>query len=283
MFNSTSPCLRRPPIVVEAAETPNGLHYRIYTCLRPQGLPFTESANLAETTIVLPPSITPDVINLYLAMMGKFATQTGQLVTDVTIAGLDGLKADATKDYIVLDIGADQPALRTLNQSLPVAVDSDGLHPRDPQGFFAPVRHAWWKLRNWENGDSSTLNTSGGQPQGLMEGSQWPAGSGRSVVLLSLRDNESTAQFLAAYLDVTKASDIAGSVTTFSGGKFTSYRIGDEVYYHRPFSPWTVTKLVVGEFPWLLALAVSAVSLLMALLVRSMLREKARQRLVVTA
>jgi cellulose synthase catalytic subunit (UDP-forming) len=247
------------------------------------GFPFTQTSDLSETAVVLPPSITPDVMKLYLTILGQLGVQAGHPLLNITVSGPDGLKSDGAKNYIVLDVGADQPAMRTLNSSLPVAVDSDGLHPRDPQGLFAPVRHAWWKLRDWESGNSGKLDTSGGLPEAVIEGAEWPAGSGRSVVVVSVRDNESTARFLAAYSDAAKASAIAGSVSILEGGKFTSYRIGDDVYYAGSNSPWMATTLILAEFPWLLILAVTTVSGIMAVLVRTMLRQKAKARLVIAA
>ena len=182
-----------------------------------------------------------------------------------------------------VDVGAYQPALRMLNPSLPAAVASDGLHPRDPQGFFASVRHAWWRLKDWGNGDMGKLDTSAGLPEAVMEGAEWPAGSGRSVVVVSVRDKESMTRFLAAYPDPAKSSEIAGSVSILGGGRFASYRIGDDVYYAGSRSPWMATGWILAEFPWLLILAVTAVSAMMAVIVRIMLRQKARERLLVAA
>jgi cellulose synthase catalytic subunit (UDP-forming) len=245
------------------------------------GFPFTQNADLSETTVVMPTSITPETIEVYLTMFGRLGAQAGHALLNVALSGPDGMKSDGKRDYLVLDVGADQPGMRRLNSSLPVAIDDDGLHPRDPQGFFAPVRHAWWRLRDWENGDSGKLDTSGGPPEVVMEGAEWPAGSGRSVVVVSVRDKASAAKFLAAYTDPSKASEIAGSVSILDGGRFTSYRIGDEVYYRGSRSPWMVTRMVFAAFPWLLILAVTAVSVMMAGMVRTMLRQKAKERLLV--
>jgi cellulose synthase catalytic subunit (UDP-forming) len=247
------------------------------------GFPFTQKAGLSETTVVLPASITPEVMEVYLTILGRLGVQAGHPLLNVDVSGPDGLKGEGKRDLLVLAVGADQPAVDALNSSLPVAIDGDGLHPRDQQGFFAPVRHAWWRLRDWENGDSGKLDTSGRLPEAVIEGAEWPAGSGRSVVVVSVRDKQSAARFLAAYPDPSKASEITGSVSVLDGGKFTSYRIGDEVYYNGSRSPWMATRLILAAFPWLLILAVTAVSVVMAGMVRTMLRQKAKERLLVAA
>ncbi|MBB5059869.1 cellulose synthase catalytic subunit (UDP-forming) [Granulicella aggregans] len=247
------------------------------------GFPFIPRADLSETTVVLPPAITPEVMKLYITIVAQLGAQEAHPLLNVTVSGPDELKSDGTKNYIVLDIGADQPALRTLNPSLPVALDSDGPHPRDPQGFFAPVRHAWWKLRDWETGDLSKIDTSDGLPPAVIEEAEWPAHSGRSVVVVSVRDSESMAAFLAAYPGKAKASDLAGSVSILTGTRFVSYRIGDDVYYAGSRSPWMAAGWVFSEFPWLLILAVTGVSGMMAVVVRTMLRQKAKERLLMAA
>ena len=66
------------------------------------------------------------------------------------------------KDYLVLGTVEDQPALSKLNPSLPVMVDGSGLHIQDTQGFFAPLQHAWWKVRSSDHIQSGQLETAGG-------------------------------------------------------------------------------------------------------------------------
>ena len=109
---------------------------------------------------------------------------------NVTVTNSDGMKADQKKDYIVLGTVDDQPAIRKLNPELPVTIEDDGLHIQDTQGFFAPLQHAWWKVRSSDHIQSGQLETQGGLPNALIEGIEWPARSSRSVVVIALRNRD---------------------------------------------------------------------------------------------
>ena len=110
-----------------------------------------------------------------LTLMGHFGAQTGYPVLNVDVTNADGMKTDGRKDYLVLGTVEDQPALSKLNPSLPVMVDGSGLHIQDTQGFFAPLQHAWWKVRSSDHIQSGQLETAGGLPDALIEGIEWPS------------------------------------------------------------------------------------------------------------
>ena len=110
------------------------------------------------------------------------------------------MKTDEKKDYIVLGTVDDQPAIRRLNPDLPVTIEGQGLRIQDTQGFFAPLQHAWWKVRSSDHIRSGQLETAGGLPNALVEGIEWPSGSGRSVVLVALRDRSVVPNFLTTFL-----------------------------------------------------------------------------------
>ena len=126
------------------------------------GYPFTRKADLSDTAVVLPDTSGPDEIEMYLTLMGHFGAQTGYPVLNVGVTNADGMKTDGRKDYLVLGTVEDQPALSKLNPSLPVMVDGSGLHIQDTQGFFAPLQHAWWKVRSSDHIQSGQLETAGG-------------------------------------------------------------------------------------------------------------------------
>ena len=176
------------------------------------GYPFTRMADLSETAVVLPDTPMPDEIEMYLTLMGHFGAQTGYPVLNVTVTNNEGMTTDRSKDYIVMGTVDDQPALGKLNKVLPVQVDNGNLHIQDTQGFFAPLAHAWWKVRSSDHIQSGQLQTEGGLPDALIEGVEWPSGSSRSVVLIALRDHSVVPKFLNTFLKYSQYSDISQSV-----------------------------------------------------------------------
>jgi len=243
------------------------------------GYPFTRLADLADTAVVLPDTPAAEEIELYLTLMGHFGAQTGYPVLNVTVTNADGMKSDRGKDYLVLGTVDDQSALGTLNPSLPVGVDGSGLHIQDTQGFFAQLEHAWWKVRSSDRVQSGQLETAGGIPDALIEGIEWPRDSSRSVVVIALRDKSVIPEFLSVFLKASQASDISQSVSVLHGSRFSSYRIGNDVYHVGSLSWWIWLSILFQDYQWLMVVSTLIACFLMAIVIRSMLRRKARVRL----
>jgi cellulose synthase (UDP-forming) len=243
------------------------------------GFPFTRKADLADTAVVLPDAPQADEIELFLTLMGHFGAQTGYPVVNVTVTNADGMKDDRSKDYLVLGTVDDQAAIARLNPSLPVTIDGNGLHIQDTQGFFAPLQHAWWKVRSSDHVGSGQLETAGGLPDALLEGLEWPRDSGRSVVVIALRDHTIAPNLLTAFLRRAQSSDIAQSVSVLHGDSFASYRIGDDVYHVGSLSLWVRINLFFSEFPWTIVLVVFFFCFLLAIMLRGALRRRAHERL----
>ena len=243
------------------------------------GYPFTRRADLSDTAVVLPDTATAEEIEMYLTLMGHFGAQTGYPVLNVSVTNADGMTSDRTKDYLVLGTVDDQPAINRLNPSLPVGVDGSGLHIQDTQGFFAPLQHAWWKVRSSERVQPGQLETDGGMPDALIEGIEWPARSKRSAVVIVLRDQDMVSNFLSTFLKTSQSSDISQSVSVLHGSRFSSYRIGDDIYHFGALSPWFQLTMFFKDNQWLMVLAVLGFCLLIAAILRAILRRKARLRL----
>jgi cellulose synthase (UDP-forming) len=244
------------------------------------GFPFTRLADLSETTVVLPPAPTEQEIETFVTLMGHFGRQTGFPVLRVTVAGADALQQGTRTDFLIVGTGDDQPAFDKLANNLPVALRSGQIQVHDTQGFFAPLHHAWWKLRSDEHSESGDL-TAGGTPDSVIEGIQSPydpIGS-RSIVAIHFRDATTFEPFMAAYMTVQQSSEISGSVSVLHGAQFQSFRIGSEIYHVGVLPWWTRLTLWFMEVPWLAAVVIIVLAFLLAIWTRQWLRTKARARL----
>jgi cellulose synthase (UDP-forming) len=211
--------------------------------------------------------------------MGHFGAQTGYPVLNVTVTDGEGMRADSRKDYLVLGTVDDQAAINRLNPSLPVSIDGSCLHIQDTQDFFAQLQHAWWKVRSSDRVQSGQLETAGGLPDALIEGIEWPARSNRSVVVIAFRDKDVIPGFLSSFLKTSQSSEISQSVSVLHGSRFTSYRIGDEVYHVGSLSFWIKLNMFLEHYQWLTAIGILLFCFLIAIVFRSILRKKARARL----
>ena len=244
------------------------------------GFPFTRYADLSETTVVLPPSPTEQEIEIFVTLMGHFGRQTGFPAFRVTVTGADALHNGAKTDFLIIGTGDDQPGFDKLNRDLPVALRSGQIQVRDSQGFFAPLHHAWWKLRSEEHSESGDL-TASGTPDAVIEGVESPfdPGGSRSVVAIHLRDASDFEPFMDTFMKVQQSSDVSGSVAVLHGTQFQSFRIGSKVYHVGVVPWWTRIELWLRQVPWIVAVIVVLLSLLVALWVRQWLRGRARLRL----
>ncbi len=243
------------------------------------GYPFTRKADLADTTVVLPDTPAVDELEMYLMFMGHFGAQTGYPVLNVSVTNAAGMKNDHSKDYILMGTVDDQPALKQISGLLPVRVEDTGLRVQDTQGFFAPLQHAWWKVHSADHVQSAQLETSGGLPDALIEGIEWPKGSGKSMVVVALRDHTVVPNFINVFLKTSQSSDIDQSVSVLHGNRFVSYRIGNDVYHVGTLSWWRQFNILLSEYPWLVVIILLVFCGLMAALIRSNLRRRARVRL----
>jgi cellulose synthase (UDP-forming) len=240
------------------------------------GYPFTRKADLADTVVVLPDQPSAAELEMFLAMMGHFATQTGYPVLNVTVTNAAGMTAGGSKDYLVMGAISDQPALQTLGRSLPVGADPSGLHLRDLHSLVDRI--AWWRGGS-DQAQSGRIDTTGALPDALLEAIEWPGGSRHSVVLVLVRDDAAVPGFLTAFLQTSQSSDVSQSVSVLHGAQFSSYRIGSAVYRVGDISLFTRAVLIFQEFPWLIAIVLVILCFLMAVLLQAKLRRKARLRL----
>jgi cellulose synthase (UDP-forming) len=228
---------------------------------------------------VLPDNAGTEELELFLTLMGHFGAQTGYPVLNVTVTNAEGMNPDSQKDYIVLGTVDDQPALNSLNPSLPVMADGSGLHIQDTQGFFAQLQHAWWKVRSSDRVQSGQLEIAGGLPDALIEGIEWPTGSSHSVVVITLRDRSVVANFLSVFMKTSQSSDISQSVSVLHGTRFVSYRIGKDFYHVGWLSRWVQLNMLFTDYPWLIVVTTIVFCFLLAAILRTMLRRRARVRL----
>jgi cellulose synthase (UDP-forming) len=244
------------------------------------GFPFTRVADLADTTVVLPPAPTEQEIETFVTLMGHFSRHTGFPALRVTVAGPDVLTPGVKSDFLIIGTGDDQPAFDKLANHLPVSLQGGKVQVRDTQGFFAPLHHAWWKVQSEEHAESGDLIATG-SPDAVIEGIESPYAIGwsKSIVAIRLKDAGTFEPFMQTFLYVQQASDIQGSVAMLLGTRFQSFRVGSAVYHVGILPWWTRLTLWFMEVPWLAAVVILVLAFLLAIWTRQWLRQKARSRL----
>jgi cellulose synthase catalytic subunit (UDP-forming) len=252
------------------------------------GYPFTRRADLADTAIVLADAPSTHEVEALLALMAHFGAQTGLPAVNVTVTDASAIDAGAGKDLIVLGTPQDQPAIAKLDASLPVGVSAEGLRVQAAEGVFGGFGRSFVeRIARWRGGVPDAerfgeIETAGQLPDATVEEMEWPRGSGRTVVVIALRDDAASAGFVDAF-ERAAPSQMAQSVSVLRAGRFSSYRLGDDGYWTGAISPWKHAEFLLEDSPWLVAMVVAIVCFLFAVLLQARLRRRARERLQVAA
>ena len=251
------------------------------------GFPFTRFADLAQTRVILPPQSRPSEMTLYLGLMAYFGEETGYPTLRVQVSDSSALGGDA--DYLILGTARDQPAFRQISSSLHVAVKDGGFTVQDTSGFFSFIEQAWWRVSEvrpdwwWRLGrvkESSGLMASLGEfPDTLLQGIQSPWTPKRSLVTITLKNEDSAKPFLEAFWKHSMSSDISQSVSVLHGNEFSSYRLGTNYYYvgHLPW--WLLVRFWMRTYPGLIVVFAIAIALFIFPILRLRLKSRIRQRL----
>ena len=244
------------------------------------GFPFTRYADLSQTTVVLPDQPSPQEIETYLTMLGHFGAETGYPALRVTVAGPDALRSGADQDFLVIATGQGTGSVGQLASGMPVTFGDNSLKVQDTRGFFSTLHNMWWRIPAPDQLSSGLIGTTG-VPDAMIEESESPYSSGRTVVLIDMKSAANFPVMMKAFLEASQSSAVSGTVALLEGPRFESYRIGNDVYHVGELPSWTALQLWFMQVPWMVDLVVLAISFVFAIWIRSWLRARARRRLQV--
>jgi cellulose synthase (UDP-forming) len=248
------------------------------------GFPFTRHADLADTTIIVPTTPSAKEIALLLYLMCHWGTQTGYPALRVEIAGPDAVMS-GDRDYLLLGNPADQPAFASLEGSLPVTFDGNGVHVKEASGYlkYVDVLKGYWRKVRGVFYEQPMPSNADGMPEMMIEGIESPYFHGRSIVVMSLRNDDAVDDFADVFLERSQSSDIAQTVSLLRNGKFSSYAMESPEYHVGNIAKYPLMRVWLTEHFWVLLLVVCLLSLALATYARDYLALLAEQRLQVDA
>ena len=255
------------------------------------GFPFTRFADLSQTRVILPTSASEQEISLYLALMTYFGEQTGIPTFRVQVGDPTNLGND--EDYLILGTASDQPAFseNEIADELPVAVRNNGLTVQNTTGLFSLLERQWWRVSEvrpdwwWRLGrfreHEGLMASLSEPPDTLLQGIKSPWGFKRSIVTITLKNDEAVKPFLDAFWKSSFSGDISQSVSVLHGQTFSSYRIGEKYYWVGHLPIWLLIRFWMHTYPFLIVLIGIIIALLMVPILQAALRRHARKRLEV--
>ena len=241
------------------------------------GFPFTQYADLANTVVMVPRDPTNAEITLFLDMLSHFGRQTGYPALRVEVAN-PGETLREDRDYLILGSYGTQPAWATLNDSLPVALDSSGITLRPTDTNMSRSLRWLYSLTGTRSADQA-IQPNVVRADAVIEGLQSPGAPGRSLVVVALRDSSVEEAFMDRFLDRSQSSDISHTVSLFEDGKFLSYDLAVPHYNVGSITRYATMRMWMTEHFWVLLGVVLVCSLVLAGWTREYLESVAADRL----
>jgi cellulose synthase (UDP-forming) len=239
------------------------------------GFPFTRFADLGETAVVLPAAPTAAELTLYLDLMGYFGAQTGYPALRVQVAHPGEEPTLAGKDLLVLGTFRAVAVLGEEGVALPFGFDG-AAWSLTRAAMIVDRLNRW--LRPGASADGFPLDDSS-SPDGIVEAIRSPYAGDRSIVVVAAKDDAALPAMTAELLNQLPQDSIHDNVSLWQGGSFASYRLFAPGYSLGDASPITKARLLLPQFPVLVALALLAVCALFSLVIRSYVRGRVRERL----
>jgi cellulose synthase (UDP-forming) len=249
------------------------------------GFPFTQLADLAETTVVLPATPNAAEMALYFHLMGHFGAQTGYPALRVTVAGPNTV-ISPSRDYLILGTINDQPAINSLDAILPATLDTNGIHIKPLRNSNAAwsaldAVSSWWSKLFGGPGAEALPSNAGGIPDAVVEEVMSPSSPDRSIVLVALKGDSSADEFAGVLLDRSQAGDITGTVSLLRNSRFESYAINGQHYRVGKISWYALMRIWLTQHFLALLLGVTALLFVLANWMRGWLAQRARNRTMV--
>ncbi len=214
------------------------------------GFPFTRTADLGETVVLLAPKPSDGEIEAFLALMGRFGDSTGAAATRVSV--VRDLNADGLAGKDLLVVGPAALAGADLFAQAPVRWDGAALRvsSRSPVerafDFLSPITHD-------NAGDIEDAMQATDSFEGIVS-FQSPFSPQRSVVALLATSPESLPDLVYGLLDRKINAQVQGDVAIMTDDGVRSFRSGG-TFWTGSLPWWLSAAFWFSERPLLLGLA----------------------------
>jgi cellulose synthase (UDP-forming) len=233
------------------------------------GYPYTRKADLSETVIVVPQSLSEDEASAYLNVMALMGEATGDPATRVSVTRPGGLDSFGSQDVLVIGAWRGiEGQIVEWNGGGPFVYEGNQLRVKS----VSPIDSVRYFLSGTDDlsGERDRANTVlAGQGQGFsgMVSFERPGVSDRTVVVLSGATPEETLELTRRMRDAELVDSFKGDLIKMDTKGVTSFAVGPQfTVYSIPF--WQRLRWYFADRPLLLiALLVVGVALLSMILV----------------
>lgn len=242
------------------------------------GFPFTKYADLAETTIVMPPVPDAKDIEVMLAVLGRMGESTGYPATRVLLASPADIAALKDRDLLVIGTFSHQDLLTRWRAHLPAIIAGPDRGIRKPAGALAPL-FSVLRIDDRQSTDKTPQkHVRGDGALAALLGFESPLSPDRSVVAMTAVESADYGLLLDALENDSATKLMHGGVVLAYGGKTESVVAGN-TYTLGSLPVWTTIWFPLSEHPILLAVMSVIAVLIFAFALWRTLRAVAQRRL----
>ncbi len=199
------------------------------------GFPFTQLADLSDTAVVLPVQPTTVEVKAFLDLMGQIGSLTGYPVVRVAVAKTDGLAAVSDRNLLVMAPIARLGAAADLLKDSAFKVAGNKLSVDLPNGLDS-IRRLFGDQPQTVAQSAIVAVNAIGNDTGVLVGMPSTLSSPRSVVALLGGSAEAVNALVTTLRDPDQSPMVQGDLALLAGGRFSSYRVGNEYTFGRvPF------------------------------------------------
>ncbi len=246
------------------------------------GYPFTRIHRPSGTLVTMTKEAPPDQIGLLLTLMSRFGAHTRQPLTDVTVTGIEEVRGSDARDLLL--IGTERELFAT--HLLPAVFSlPDETGSADSFPLLESVKRYFQRITNRNPATAAPASNLPTGPAARLRAAEWSRGSGRSVVLVSLRDDGAASETARALARPRIVGGPASSRSVLQAGLFLPSMESDQnsLYYAGPVSPPARWRKALQSRPEVAGLLVLFGSFVLALSVEGWLRDQAQLRLNLVA
>ncbi|PZN97311.1 MAG: cellulose synthase catalytic subunit (UDP-forming) [Alphaproteobacteria bacterium] len=264
-----------PDSTIDLTDTYHAAHMPDLATFVGAGYPFTIFPDLARTTVVMQRDASPDIVETFLGIMGRFGDSTGVPASALTVTRQ--IEGEQLTGKDILAIGTvNMTRSEALFARAPVYYNGSRFQVRErslvTRGFDA--------ISPYDRSPASTVNEFlyGAAAFTGVTSFESPFSSGRTVVAVLASSPEALPAMVASFADVAVNAQVQGDLSVVMGDGMASYAVGDG-YWVGSLPPWLKVAYWASQRPLLMGISGLLLAVLLSFPIFSLLRRQARKRL----
>lgn len=226
------------------------------------GFPFSKYDDLSRTRIVVPETLTDDIVQTLLTVVAKISSATGYPATQLTVTTIAELEPSTEHDYLILGSSTLREWLERFgDEALQAQLQGHALSGQDNLLYQPEL----------------ALQNSG--PSAAVVGFQSPFSTQHSVIAITATTDSYLERVRAVFNNASSTDQFSGFMAVLTPARVDSY---DTIlpYYVGSLSWWKRFTYHLAQYPMVVTLLALLAVLILALSIVRVFQRRAQQRVV---